>query len=113
MCSSDLFRYVWRRAAVRSAQAGCADGTDMGMGGVYREIVPPERIVHTELFDQDWTGGETLVTTILTEQGSQTTMTTTVLYASREARDAALKTAMEEGVAASYDRLAELLVSLA
>ncbi len=81
----------------------------MGMGGVYREIVPPERIVHTELFDQDWSGGETLVTTVLTEQGGKTTLTLTVLYASREVRDTVLKTPMEQGVAASYDRLAELL----
>jgi len=117
VCEIDLkvggaFRNVWRREAARRAEAGCAEGTDMGMGGVYREIVPPERIVHTELFDQDWTGGETLVTTILTEQGGKTTLTTTVLYPSREARDAVLKSRMEEGVAASYDRLAELLVSL-
>jgi uncharacterized protein YndB with AHSA1/START domain len=107
VCEIDLrvggrFRYVWRNAS----------GKEMGMGGVYREIAPSERIVHTELFDEDWTGGETLVTTVLTEQDERTTLTMTVLYSSREARDAALKTPMEEGVAASYDRLAELLASL-
>jgi uncharacterized protein YndB with AHSA1/START domain len=94
-------RFVWRGP----------DGTDMGMRGTYREIVPPERIVHTELFDEDWTGGETLVTNVLTEQGGKTTLTMTVLYQSREARDGALSTGMEQGVAASYDRLAELLAS--
>jgi uncharacterized protein YndB with AHSA1/START domain len=83
----------------------------MGMRGTYREIVPPERIVHTELFDEDWTGGETLVMNVLTEQGGKTTLTMTVLYQSREARDGALSTGMEQGVAASYDRLAELLAS--
>lgn len=83
----------------------------MGMGGVYRGIVPPERMVGTELFDQDWTGGETLVTMVLTEQGGKTTLAETVLYASREARDGALGTGMAKGVAASYDRLAELLAS--
>ena len=108
VCEIDLrvggrFRYVWRRDS----------GAEMGMGGVYRQIVPPERIVHTELFDQDWTGGQTEVTTVLVEQGGKTTLTCTVLYASREARDAALKIPMEEGVAASYDRLAELLASSA
>ncbi len=107
VCEIDLkvggaFRYVWQRGA-----------TEMGMGGVYREIVPPERVVHTELFDEDWTGGETLVTTVLTEQGGKTALSLTVLYQSREARDAAIKIPMEEGVAASYDRLAELLPSLA
>ena len=48
---------------------------------------------------------------VLTEQGGKTTLTNTVLYASREARDAVLKTPMEQGVAAGYDRLAELLAS--
>lgn len=106
VCEIDLrvggrYRYVWRKAGV----------PDMGMGGVYREIVRPERIVTTELFDEDWTGGETLVTTVLVEQRGKTTLTITVRYSSREARDGALKTGMEEGVAASYDRLAELLAS--
>ena len=106
VCQIDLkvggaSRFVWRSA----------QGTDMGMRGVYREITPPERIVHTELFDEDWTGGETLVTNVLAEQGGQTMLTLTVRYRSREARDAALKTGMAQGVAASYDRLAELLAS--
>jgi len=104
ICEIDLkvggrFRYVWRRE----------NGKEMGMSGVYREIVPPERLVHSELFDEDWTGGETLVTAVLTEQAGKTTLRTTVLYASGEVRDAVLKTPMEQGVAASYDRLAELL----
>jgi uncharacterized protein YndB with AHSA1/START domain len=97
------FRYVWRKA----------DGREMGMGGVYRELAPPERLVHTELFDEDWTGGESLVTTILTEKARRTTLTLTVQYSSREVRDAVLKTPMEEGVAASYDRLEELLATMA
>lgn len=107
VCEVDLkvggaYRFVWRNA----------DGTDMGMGGVYREIVPAERLVNTQLYDEDWTGGETLVTLVLDEQGGKTTLTTTTLYTSREARDAALSSGMEEGVAASYDRLADLLLSL-
>ncbi len=106
VCDMDLrpggaLRWVWRGP----------DGTEMGLRGVYREIVPPERIVHTELFDEDWTGGETLVTLVLTEHDGKTTVTMTVLYSSREARDGALKTDMEHGVAAGYDRLAEMLAS--
>ena len=87
------------------------DGTVMGMGGVYREIVIPERIVNTQLFDRDWTGGETLGTLLLTEQGGKTTLTNKVLYSSREARDGALRTRMAEGVEAGYARLDEILVS--
>jgi len=51
-------------------------------------------------------------TLVLSEQGGTTTITQTVLYQSREARDAVLKSGIEKGVAASYDRLAELLALL-
>ena len=50
-------------------------------------------------------------TTVLVENGGKTTVTTTVLYASRDVRDAVLKSPMERGVAESYDKLAELLAS--
>jgi uncharacterized protein YndB with AHSA1/START domain len=108
VCEIDLrvggaYRYVWRHA----------DGKEMGMGGIYREIVPQERLVCTELFDQAWYPGESLTTTTLAEKGGRTTVTTTMLYVSQEARDAVLKSGMERGVAASYDQLAELLASIA
>lgn len=106
VCEIDLkvggkFRYVWCQT----------DGTEMGMGGEFREIVVPERIVNTELFDQDWTGGETLVTLELTEQNGKTTTITTVLYSSQIARDGALKSGMEDGLTAGYDRLDDILGS--
>lgn len=87
------------------------DGREMGMGGVYREIVPGERTVHTEAFD-DYPG-ESIVTTVLTEHEGKTTLTATVLCESQEIRDAVLRTGMEHGAAETYDRLAELLPSLA
>jgi uncharacterized protein YndB with AHSA1/START domain len=83
----------------------------MGTRGVCREIVPPERFVATERFDQPWYPGEALITYVLVERDGITTLTLTVLYESREARDGVLKTPMEKGVAMSYDRLAELLSS--
>src|SRR2546428_9607982 len=52
------------------------DGKDMGIGGVYREIVRPERSVHTESFD-DYPG-ESIVTTVLVEDRGRTTLTGTV-----------------------------------
>ena len=108
VCEIDLrvggaYRYVWRHSG----------GKEMGMGGVYREIVPLERLVYTELFDEAWYPGESLITATLVERGGRTTMTTTILYVSSEARDAVLKSGMERGVAASYDRLVGLLASLA
>ncbi len=98
----DAYRHVWRSP----------DGMQMGMGGVCREFVPPERMVATEKFDEAWYPGEAVVTQVLEERDGKTTLTLTVLYESREARDAVLKTPMEQGVAMGYDRLAELLTTL-
>jgi uncharacterized protein YndB with AHSA1/START domain len=88
------------------------DGPEMTMHGVYREIVPPERIVQTELFEPSWYEGEAINTTTFVEQDGKTKMTITVLYNSKETRDAVLKTGMAHGASASYDRLAELLPAL-
>jgi uncharacterized protein YndB with AHSA1/START domain len=107
VCEIDLkvggkYRYVWRQDS---------DGSEMGMGGVYREIVPQERIVCTEVFDKAWYPGEAVDSLVLSEQGGRTTIAQTVLYESRQARDGVLKTPMEKGVAMSYDRLEGLLAS--
>ena len=104
VCEIDLrvggpYRFVWRKE----------DGVEMGMGGVHREIKKPERLVRTELFDQDWTGGETVATVVFNERNGGTTVDITVLYSSQEARDGALASGMKEGMAAGYDRLEELL----
>ena len=105
VCEVDLrvgggFRFVLRGP----------DGTQMGMRGVYREIVPPERSVHMESFD-DYPG-ESQVTSVLTEDGGRTTLTATVLYPSQEVRDIVIKSGMEHGAAESYDKLAEMLASV-
>jgi uncharacterized protein YndB with AHSA1/START domain len=106
VCEIDLrvggtYRYVWRHA----------DGKEMGVGGVFREIMAPERITHTERFEQPWYPGEALVTNVLVELGGQTTLTLTLRFDTRETRDAVLKSGMESGVAVSYDRLEQLLAS--
>ena len=102
VCDVDLkvgggFRFVLRGP----------DGKEMGIRGLYKEIVRPERSVHMESFD-DYPG-ESQVTAVFVEQGGKTTLTVTVLYPSREVRDAVLQSGMEHGAAESYDRLAELL----
>lgn len=108
VCEIDLrvggaYRYVWRNEA----------GSEMGMGGVYQEIVPPERIVDIQKFDEDWTNGETLVTVTLAERDGRTIMTTTVRYSSKEAREAMLATGMTGGMEAGYVRLDALVAELA
>jgi uncharacterized protein YndB with AHSA1/START domain len=105
-CEIDLrvggrYRYVWRDA----------NGVEMDMGGVFRDVVAPERLVASELFDTDWTGGETLVTQCFTESGGMTMLTMTTLYSSAAARKAALKTGFSDGMEMSYARLDTVLAS--
>ena len=107
VCEVDLrvggeYRYKWVHE----------NGKQMGMRGVFREIVPPERLVQTEAFDESWYPGEAIDTSILVERDGKTTLTLSVMYQSREARDAVLKTGMADGMAAGYDRLADLVVSI-
>ena len=87
------------------------DGTEMGMRGTYKEIAPPNRSVHMESFD-DFPGSESQVTTVFAEKDGKTTMIATVLYPSKEVRDAVIQSGMEHGAAETYDRLAEMLESI-
>ncbi len=105
VCEIDLrpggrYRYVWKNNS---------SGDEMGMGGVYREVVAPERIVATEVFDEAWYPGEAMDTIVLSERDGKTTLTQTILYNSRETRDAVLKSPMQTGMAMSYDRLEKFL----
>ena len=107
VCEMDVrvggtYRWVWRHDR---------DGTEMGMGGTYREVRAPERLVATERFDEAWYPGEALNTLVLVEQGGRTTLTQTMRYESAAAREAVIKSGMEEGVTGSYDRLEDLLAA--
>jgi uncharacterized protein YndB with AHSA1/START domain len=104
VCEIDLqvggsYRYEWTHR----------NGMKMGMGGVYREIVPAERIVATEKFDESWYPGGAIVTTTMNEKSGITTVETKVTYESQEARDVVLRSPMETGAGASYDRLEKML----
>jgi len=106
VCEIDLrvggtWRYVWRKD----------DGAEMAMSGIYREVVRPERIVSTERWGPEWP--ETVNTVQLVEAAGRTTITITVLYPSKEARDMALQTGMKEGMNQGFARLDELLGQLA
>ena len=108
VCDIDLrvggkYRYVWHHT----------NGNEMGMGGFYKEIMAPEKIVNTQLFDQDWHGGEAVGTLVLTEKDGKTTAVNTVLYNSKEGRDMALSTPMAEGMEMGYSRMDEMFASLA
>jgi len=84
------------------------DGKEIGQLGVYQEIVPGERIVNTENWE-DWDAGETLVTTVLTEQDGITTLTCTMLFPSESVRDTVLKGGLEHGTRECYAKLDAVL----
>ena len=108
VCEVDLrvggrYRYVWRGPKEEK----------LGLGGTFREIAAPDRLVSTEAFEEEWYSGEALDTLVLTEKGGTTTATLTMLLESKDARDMALRSGMETGVAQSYDVLDAVLASLA
>ena len=94
------YRYVWKLGA-----------QEMGMSGVMTEVDPPKRWAATEKFDQSWYPGEASSSIELTEKNGKTTLTQTVTYSSPEALQAVLKSPMESGASAGYDRLEAFLAS--
>ena len=106
VCEIDLrpggkWRYVWRKA----------DGSEIELSGVYREVSPPARLVMTESWGDDWPA--TLNTLVLTEAAGQTTITLTVKYPSKDAREAAVKTGAKDALDQGFARLDRLLETLA
>src|SRR5262249_10327998 len=99
VCEIDLrvgggFRYRWRNGE---------SGAEFEISGVFREIVAPERIVHSERMHgvpgiPEGPDGEVVATSTYVERDGRTTLTMTLLYASREARDGALQSGMTKGV---------------
>jgi uncharacterized protein YndB with AHSA1/START domain len=105
VCEIDLrvggaYRYEWNKA-----------GKNMGVSGVFLEIVPDARLVSTEVFDDPWYEGKGQSTVTFVEAGGKTTMMMTMRYDSKDVRDAVLASPMEHGVAASFNKLDELLVA--
>ena len=89
-----------------------ADGNEYAFNGVYREIVPPERLVST--FEFEGMPGHILLQTLtLEEHDGKTKLTSTALFESVEDRDGMLQSDMESGAAEGYDRLDDLLESMA
>jgi len=90
------------------------DGSEHPFKGVYREIVPPERVVNTFVYDVEGIRDhEALETMTLTEKDGRTTLTSVVLHKSVESRDGQLNSGMEFGAAETYDRLEELVGTMA
>lgn len=79
--------------------------------GTYKEIVPAERLVFTEIFE-DYPDVVSTVNTELIDENGRTRMVVTVEYPSREVRDAVMATGMARGAGISYDRLEDLVAEL-
>jgi uncharacterized protein YndB with AHSA1/START domain len=105
VCEIDLRPGGAWRFVSRTPQGEC------GFHGVYQEIVPPSRLVFTEIYDP-FPDAPSVVTSVFTEEGSKTRLTVTASYPSVEVRDMVLKSGMEHGAALSYDRLEEVVREL-
>jgi len=99
----------WRYAMVTP------DGMEVAFHGVYREVVPEERLVSTEIYEGVPNGdeGATLNTATFAEADGRTTLTILVEAPSKEIRDAIIATGMEDGLQDALDLVEEVAASLA
>ena len=98
---------TWRYLAVTSE-----DGFEVAFHGEYREIIPNERIVSTEVYEGVPDGEGTLNTLTLVEVEGRTTLTILVQAPSKEVRDAIIDSGMEAGMQDAMDLLEQIAVSL-
>ncbi|MGH3062164.1 MAG: SRPBCC family protein [Gaiellaceae bacterium] len=92
-------------------------GVEVGFHGEYREIVPNERIVSTEVYEgmpqpEDDPELGTLNTATFTEADGRTTLTVLVEAPSKEIRDAIIDSGMEAGMQDAMDLLEQVAISL-
>jgi len=111
VCEMDVrvggaYRWRWRSDE---------DGKEFGFYGTFREVEPNAKLVHAESYDPGDVGGSmpdsepAIITAVFTESGGVTTLTTTMLFPSKDARDGAVSTGMTDGMEMGYQRLDELL----
>ena len=90
------------------------DGTEVAFHGTYRQIVPNERLVYTEIFEMPGISDDdaTVNTVTLEEHDGFTTMTSVTECHTAETRSMIIETGMEAGMQDAYDLLEELAISL-
>ncbi len=97
------FRWVWRRTG----------GSDVGVSGKFVEIEAPRLLVHTELFDEDWTDGETTVSQTFAETApNRTRLTMVIRCQSATGRNKMMASGMTDGMNETYAKLDALLARL-
>jgi uncharacterized protein YndB with AHSA1/START domain len=87
------------------------DGSIHPFHGTYQEIHEPERVVFTQVYEPI-PGAEMVVSQTLTEHDGKTTLTQSLLFSSKEARDGTIASGMEWGERQSFERLDEVLAEL-
>jgi uncharacterized protein YndB with AHSA1/START domain len=91
-------------------------GFEVAFHGEYREIVPSERIVSTEIYEWVPEGGgsaqPTLNTVTFTERNGRTTVTILVEAPSKTVRDAIIESGMENGLQDALDLVEQVAISL-
>ena len=97
-----------------------SEGFEVAFHGEYREIVPNERVVSTEVFEgmpaEESADGEelgTVNTATFTEIDGRTRLEVLVDCPSKEIRDMIIGSGMEGGMQESYDRLEQVAIGLA
>ena len=93
------------------------DGMEVGFHGEYREIVPDERIVSTEVYEGLPDGvseeeGGTVNTVTFSEADGRTTMTLLIQTTSKVSRDAIIESGMESGLQDALELLEQTANSL-
>jgi uncharacterized protein YndB with AHSA1/START domain len=96
---------AWRYVMVAN------EGLEVAFHGEFREIVPDERLVSTEVYEGA-PEGESLNTATFTEEDGRTTLTILMELPSKEVRDGILETGMEFGMQEAFDLLEEVAASL-
>jgi uncharacterized protein YndB with AHSA1/START domain len=96
---------TWRYAMITP------DGFEVAFHGEFREIVPNERLVSTEVYE-GFPEGEAVDTLTLTEEDGLTTMTILVQHSSKAHRDAHIESGMEDGLQDALDLLEQVAVAL-
>lgn len=104
-CDADVrvggkYRYVlWRDA-----------GQELVFSGAYTEVTPPSRLVYSQFFEPFPDGA--VVTVTFEEQGGRTRLVAHELYPSKEARDGAIASGMEQGMRETMEQLEQLVATL-
>lgn len=87
-------------------------GYEVAFHGEFREIVPNERLVSTEIFEGAPGGGAAVNTVTFGEHGGRTTVKVVMQLPSKEVRDMIIESGMEGGMQEGMDLLEQVAISL-